>query len=158
MKIYLFTIDGKPKHRCSLAEAQAVLEDYIRGRRDVTDVYWDDEYPYEARVYLYGSSHSDFGRDPEDPYKDMNFETTDQLIWPVDLGVNEEPSRPGHRCPFGGAELTMTIRTQGQKGQFIRSIPEDVWDEEHLRGHVIMSFATNAGQALADHWKLKERT
>jgi hypothetical protein len=156
MKIYLFINDGRPDYRCSVAEVQAVLEDQFRERRDVTDVWWDDEDPLRARLYMYGSSHSDYGLDPDDPYKNLDFETTDQLIWPMSL--SEEECKPIRRCPLGGAELTMTIRTDRMKSQLVRSIPEDVWNEERLREHVIMSFAVNAGQSLADHWKSKERT
>lgn len=157
MKIYLFVLDGKPGYRCSVEEAQAVLEDHLRDRRDVSDVWWDDENPYEARVYMYGSSHSDYGLDPEDPYKDLNFETTDQIIWPVT--IPEDECKPVQRNPFGGAELTLTVRVDGRCDQIIRSIPETDWNESRIpRSFLLLNFAAEAGQAMVDHWKSKERT
>lgn len=154
MKIFLFTIDGKPGFRHTLHEAQAVLEEHLRDVRDISDVWWDDEHPYEARKYMYGSSHSDTAVEDAE----VDFETTDQLIWPVTLADGEHERRQNRILPWGGAELCLTVRTDRHKEQLVRVIPEKDWSEDRLRPHIVLNFAVNAGQALADHLTSKERT
>jgi len=159
MKIFLFVIEGTPGYRLSLAEAQACLEDHLRDRRDVSDVWWDDENPYEARVYLYGASHSDYEADVAagvDPNAD--WETTGQLIWPVTLPDSGHTRKQEEVLPFGGAELSLTIRTDHHKEDFLRVIPDLTWSDNTLRPLITMNFAVNAAQALIDRWTSKERT
>jgi hypothetical protein len=155
MQIFLFIIDGKPGLRLDLHEAQAALEDRLRNDRDVSDVWWDDDSPYEARKYLYGSSHTDTAALE---YHEVDFETTGQLIWPVTLADGEHKRDRAGRPPFGEAELTLTIVSGQYKEQVVRIIPEADWSEDRLRPHIVTSFAVNAGQALADRVTLKERT
>jgi hypothetical protein len=157
MQIFLFVIDGKPGYRTTLAEAQACLEDHLRDRRDVSDVWWDDERPHEARLYYYGASHSDYEADlaaGNDP--DASWETTDQLIWPVHLSEGMRPMPPEPRLSCGGAELTLMVKTIRHKEQVVRIIPEKDWSDVRLRPHVVRSFAVDAGQVLADHLTSKE--
>lgn len=155
MQIYLFTIHGKPEFRHTLAEAQAALEDHLRDRRDVTDVWWDDESPYVARTYMYGSLHEDTA---VEGYDGADFETTDRLIWPVTLPDGERNTDQSSRLLTRGAELSLTIVTDHHKEQVSRMIPEEEWSEERLRPHIVLNFAVNAGQSLADHLNPKERT
>lgn len=148
MRLYLFVINGKPLVRTKLHRAQAALEDHLRGRRDVSDVWWDDENPYQARIYLYGCSHSDFGRDPEDPYADMNFETTDQLIFPTDL--NWTPSAPTEQGP-PGTLMSLSITSRDGKWEFDRVVPDDVWSGGVIGKNLLLSqFAMDATYGLGD--------
>lgn len=158
MKIFLFVIDGRPTFRTTLIGAQAALEDRLWGREGVSDVWWDDARPYEARVYLYGSSHSDYGADPEDPYKDVSFETTEQLIWPVEVGADHSPAERLDPLVPGGVELSMEVRTDEGSWKIIRRETSDFWSEKHLRPHLITHFAVHAGHELADRWTDKEST
>jgi len=154
MEIFLFVIDGRPGMRLSLHEAQACLEENLRDQRDVSDIWWDDESPYEARRYLYGSSHTDTALDDE---AEVDFETTDQIIWPVILEV-DNPGKPLGPLEFGGVEMIMEVRTRTEKHQIIEAVTESVWSESRIRPHVVSHFAAWAGMALADHWIKKERT
>jgi hypothetical protein len=156
MQIYLFVIDGRPSFRTELHHAQAVLEDHLLTKRDVSDVWWDDNCPYEARMYLYGSSHSDYGRDPEDPYKDLDFETTDQIIWPVTIPGSKIEAEQLDPDFLGGAELQFEVKTRVGRDTLVRTVPPDEWSNKNLRPHIISLFAMNAGQALADRWTSKE--
>jgi hypothetical protein len=156
MQIFLYIVDGKPNFRRSLAEAQAVLEDHLRDLRDVTDVWWDDDSPYEARKYMYGASHSDFEADGYDA--EIDWETTEQIIWPVELGDGEPSVDPVPFVLGGGVIMDLTWRTERGRYSFTRTVPLAEMTEERLRPHIITSFAMSASQALADLWTSKERT
>lgn len=157
MQIFLFIVNGKPGYRLTLEAAQACLEDHLRSRRDITDVWWDDESPYEARTYLYGASHSDFEAEGYDA--EISWETTDQLIWPVMLSPEVKSAAEKLDSLFpSGAEMIMSIKTDKGKCQFVRHIPLGPWAEKWMRPRLITDFATEAGQSLAAHWTNEEST
>lgn len=156
MRLYLFVIDGKPMVRIDLHLAQAALEDHLRERRDVSDVWWDDKYPYEARTYLYeGSSHLKYISIPEGEDEETCFETTDQLIWPVDLaGI---PSAPIDILDPAGARLSLSVTTRQGKSEFDRVIPEQEWADNRMGTALLISkFALDAAYGLGDVLNPKE--
>lgn len=94
MQIFLFVIDGVPGFRYDLAGAQVALGDRLRDNPNVSDVWWDDKHPYEARTYLYGASHTDYVASGDPMEDDISWETTDQLIWPVTVnGIESVPRK-----------------------------------------------------------------
>lgn len=157
MKIYVFMIDGKPRIRTDWRQAQSALEDHLRDRRDVSDVYWGDEGDerWEARVYLYGSSHCDISANPEDdPYQGVNFETTDRLIWEFDLALPERAPVPQDALTEGlGALLELRITTEKGVESVTRAVPKSEWEGEHwVRGHAVWGFATETALNLGIRW------
>lgn len=156
MKIYLFAINGRPGFRTDWRDAQAALEEHMRDHPDVSDIYWGDEGEERWRAvrYFYGSSHSDISANPEDdPYRGVDFETTDQLIWEVEVPV--EPEQPNHALRhFGvGAEIELSIRTPEGTTTVNRRVPKPVWDASPLdRGQILMSFASMNAIQIATRW------
>lgn len=156
MQIFLFVIDGIPRCRASLAQAQAALEDYLRELPGTSDVWWDDERPYEARRYLYSSSHTDTAVEDAE----VDFEVTEKLIWPVELPGDDHTRGPDVQLFSLGAKLSLEVKTDQGKYQLMRAVSQREWSEKRLRPHLVLNFATNAGQALADRLTQnpKERT
>lgn len=155
MQLFLFVVNGTPGYRTSLSDAQACLEEHLRDLSDVSDVWWDDHDPLYARKYMYGSSHEETAVEDAE----VNFETTEQLIWPVEVPeLPEQPAKEDRYSLFpGGAEMTMSVVTGTGKIQMIRRVPETDWSEDRLKPHLITTFAVRAGRALADEIK-KEPT
>ncbi len=157
MQIYVFTIDGKPRIRTDWRQAQSALEDHLRDRRDVSDVHWADEGDerWRATVYLYGCSHSDISANPEDdPYREMNFETTDQLIWEFDLGeVKETPVSQDALVQGMGALLELRITTETGVESVTRAVPKPEWEGPHwMRGHALWRFASETALNMGIRW------
>ena len=165
MKIYLFTINGRPGFRTDWRDAQACLEDHLRDRRDVTDVYWGDEGDerWYARVYLYGSSHSDISANPEDdPYLGVNFETTDQLVWEMEVPSPDEPEVPVMMDPMMpgiGARLERKVITKNRKESVTEVVPQAEWEvnPEWQRGHILWAFVTKNALEFGMRWSREAR-
>jgi hypothetical protein len=157
--LYLFVLDGRPAHRTELHMAQAVLEDHLRTRRDVSDVWWPEDNPYVPRVYLYGGSHSDYeaneaaGVDAME--SDISWEEQDQLIWPVEI---EPHAVPAVSSPLDllGTKMTLSVVTSTEKAQMTRVIPESEWSEKRIQPFLITMFATEAARGVAEALRSKE--
>lgn len=152
MLLYLFVLNGQPTARTELHRAQAALEDHLRDRRDVSDVWWSDENPYIPRVYLYGGSHSDYeaneavGVDAMEG--DISWEEHDQLIWPMELP--EAPTNPINILDPAGARMSLSIVTREGKREYDRVIPEEQWSKGIVEHNVLlMSFALDAAYGLS---------
>jgi len=159
MKIYLFTVNGKPGFRTDWRSAQAVLEEHLRDRRDVSDVWWGDEGEerWYARTYLYGSSHSDISANPaDDPYRGLNFETTDQLIWEAEVPSEDSPEPPLTRDPMFpgvGAVFELTVRSGEGKISATHVVPTPEWEGPHwMRGHALWKFVTENALNIGIQW------
>lgn len=154
MELFLFIIGNRPGYRRTLHEAQAVLEDHLRDQQGISDVWWDDEEPYWARTYLYGSSHSDTAVDDAP----VDFETTDQLIWPITIPALEPKVKTLDPLFPMGAEMVLTVTTMTEKHQVVECVTESEWCKEEFRPYIITHFAAQAGQTLASNWTSKEST
>lgn len=161
MLLYLFVLNGQPTARTELHRAQAALEDHLRDRRDVSDVWWSNDNPYIPRVYLYGGSHSDYeadvaaGVDPQ-----SSWEEQDQLIWPLEL--DEPPQVPVTLTELPGVTMTLSVVKSDDrtKTEMTRVVPQTEWDRWVRPGagpllplHI---FAVEAAQAIGDKLSKKE--
>lgn len=156
MRIYLFTIDGTPGARTELHGAQAALEDHFRKRQDVSDVWWDDEDPYNPRLYLYGPTHADWASLAEPWDSDISFEEIGSVIFPLDLA--EVPSEPPLSIlDPAGARLSLSVTTRKGTETVTRVIPEVEWREAALsRGSILGRFAMDTALAMGIRWSTQE--
>lgn len=156
MQIFLFVIDGKPGFRTELVPAQACLEGHLQERRDVSEVWWDDEYPYQARLYLYdGASHRAFMAIPEGENETICYETTDQLIFPVEIG--DVTTGRGHLDILdpGAAHLSLSVVTETGTEEVTRVVPQ--WPTVVARRTALLaSFAWDTASAMAGRWADQE--
>jgi hypothetical protein len=156
MRLYLFVIDGKPGFRTELHQAQACLEDHLRDRRDVSDVWWDDERPETARLYLYDGTHVTYMGTPEGEDSEISYEEIGPLIFPVEvafLGTNPVLD------PLGplGARLTLSVQTETGTETVTRAVPEGEWPVKgHARGTLLGSFAVETAFAMGIRWSTQE--
>lgn len=160
MYLYLFVLDGRPAHRTELHQAQAALEDSIRTRRDVSDVWWSEDNPCVPRVYLYGASHSDYeaneaaGVDAMEA--DISWEEQDQLIWPVEIEPNAIPAVPSPLDVLG-TRMTLSVITSAEKAEMTRVVPQELWDVSRLdHAKMIILFAAEAAHGVAGALSSKE--
>lgn len=161
MRLYLFVIDGKPTARTELHMAQAVVEDRLLERREVSEIWWDDENPYIPRQYLYGASHSDYlEAEAAAVDADVSWEQQEQFIWPVDVG--EESSDPLPPLEVTGVTLTMSVVMPDKrtKTELIRVVPQDEWDTwrsyKSSPTLPLHAFAVEAAQAIDETLDKKE--
>lgn len=141
MQIFLFIIDGVPGYRFTLAEAQAVLEDHLIEKHNLSEVQWGDDGDARYGAYLWGFSGE-------------NADHSGQIIWPQALTRKER----NPALDPGDVEMSLTIRTAEEKSDLTRYIPGFTWEDPLLRAAAIRDFGRSAGLALADHWTTKERT
>jgi hypothetical protein len=159
MLLYLYLIDGTPRAGTDLHQIQAALEDKLRERRDVSDVWWSEERPYIPRVYLYGGSHSDYEADVSagvDPQFD--WEEQDQLIFPMDLA---EPGKtvisPLDTLGPVVVQLSMTLTTQEGTRTITRGFPEQNWPRDaKSRADCLKAFNRDVEWVLINEWIKKE--
>jgi hypothetical protein len=126
--------------------AQAALEDNLRDRRDVSDVWWNDTNPYTPRVYLYGASHSDY---EADEFAELDWEEGEQLIWPVEIEFEATPVSP-LTLDATGTKMTLAVTTSAGKAEMTRVVPEEQWAAslvEHSK--MIIMFAAEAAHGVA---------
>lgn len=123
MRLYLYVTNGIPHAKTELATAQAAVEDHLRDRRDVSDVWWDEETPYIPRLYFYGASHSDYLADED---AEISWEQTDPYIFPVNVGA-PAPLPPVFDNPDGVALTFRAVTTSG-KAEMNRVIPLTDWE------------------------------
>lgn len=152
MRLYLFTIDGKPGLRTELHMAQAAVEDTLRDRRDVSDVWWGEENPYIPRVYLYGGSHGGYeaalAAGVEAMEADISWEEQDQLIFPVDVPVDSAIDTP--RSDLPGVTMTLSVVTPNRKTELSRVMPMGVWNDSALRrAQTVAMFAAEAAHHVS---------
>jgi len=156
MRLYLYVIDGKPAVRTELHQAQASLEDHLRDRRDVSDVWWDDHSPLWARTYLYGASHQEaMAAETASVEADISWENTDQVIFPVDLDDVMVPVAPTLDLP--GVTMSLTVVTSEKKADLTRVVPKDLWDASQLdHSKMIIMFAAEAAHGVAGALRSEE--
>jgi hypothetical protein len=158
MLMYLYLIDGKPQATTELNRAQGELEDKLLERRDVTEVWWDDESPLWARVYLYGGTHQQvMDAEAADEDSEVSWETTDQLIFPMDVG---EPQTGLTRLDQLGpvvVQFSMTISSKDGTRTITRGFPEHHWPHNAKgRADCLKSFNRDVEWSLINEWIKKE--
>lgn len=163
MLIYLFTIDGKPGFRTELHMAQAALEDKLRDRRDVSDVWWNDKNPYIPRVYLYGGSHSDYEANEAAGVDAMegniSWEEEDQLIFPVEVGEVAPPAASLDQLGPVIVQLSTTVSSREGTRTITRGFSESNWPTDAKgKADRLKSFNRDVEWALINEWINKERS
>lgn len=148
MLIYLFVIDEIPQARMNLRLAQAALEENLRSRQDVSDVWWEDKRPYTARLYLYGGTHSEqVAAEAADEDSEVSFEEIGPLIFPVSMGPELSPPVPS--AP-PGVTMTLSVAMPDKKIDLTRVTPLGVWTSTAIeRSRLVVMFAAEAAHQIA---------
>lgn len=164
MLLYLYLIDGKPQARTDLELAQAALEDKLRERRDVSDIWWGDENPYIPRVYLYGGLHSDYlAAEAADEDAEISWEEEDQLIFPVEIPEPQVPTEPvtGLKAldSLGPVtvQLVMTVASKDGTRTIMRGFSDQNWPRDAKgKANCLKSFTSDVEWALINEWRNEE--
>lgn len=158
MLIYVFTLDGEPGFRTGLHQAQAVMEEKIRDRRDVSDVWWSDDNPYIPRVYLYGGSHADYEAAQAGDYDaEISWEEDRQLIWPMEVPDPVSPVTPLDQLGPVVVQLSMTVSYKEGTRTITRGFSDQHWPGDAKgRADCLKSFTRDVEWILINEW-IKEK-
>lgn len=159
MLLYLYLINGTPRASSDLSQAQTIVGDKLKERRDVSDVWWYDDHPYIPRQYLYGASHSEWlAAEEAGEEADISWEEMDQLIFPVDVpepGIT--PLSPMEMLGPVVIQLSTTISTPEGARTITRGLPQSQWPNDAKgKADCLKAFYRDAEWALINEWINKE--